>query len=125
MSAVSNEARVPLTDDERSRGVGELVRDAWSQAVVAVNTAEEEVQRFLGRVSDLVEVGPDEARRLANELTERLRTERSELEDRVEAGVRRTLGALRLPSLDDVSHLDARLDRIEERLERLLSKRQG
>lgn len=124
MSAVLNEESAPLTDEERSRGVGEFVRDAWGQAVVAVNTAEEEVQRFLGRVSELVEVGPEEARRLAFELTERLRTERSELEDRVEAGVRRTLGALRLPSLDDVAHLDARLDRIEERLERLLAKRQ-
>lgn len=124
MSAVQSEESAPLTDEERSRGVGEFVRDAWGQAVVAVNTAEEEVQRFLGRVSELVEVGPEEARRLAFELTERLRTERSELEDRVEAGVRRTLGALRLPSLDDVAHLDARLDRIEERLERLLAKRQ-
>lgn len=124
MSAVQNEESAPLTDEERSRGVGVFVRDAWGQAVVAVNTAEEEVQRFLGRVSELVEVGPEEARRLAFELTERLRTERSELEDRVEAGVRRTLGALRLPSLDDVAHLDARLDRIEERLERLLAKRQ-
>ena len=39
--------------------------------------------------------------------------------------MRRTLGALRLPSLDDVSALDARIDRIEERLDRLLSDRQG
>lgn len=125
MSAGQSEARVTPTEEESPRGVGDFVRDAWGQAVVAVNTAEEEVQRFLGRVSDLVEVGPEEARRLASELTERLRSERGELEERVEAGVRRTLGALRLPSLDDVSHLDARLDRIEERLERLLSKRQG
>lgn len=123
MSAAEN--RDVISEEERSRGVGEFVRDAWGQAIVAVSAAEEEVQRFLGRVGELVEVGPEEARRLAAELTERLRTERSELEERVDVGVRRTLGALRLPSLDDVSQLDARLDRIEERLERLLANRHG
>lgn len=119
------EQREVLSEEEHSRGVGEFVRDAWGQAIVAVSAAEEEVQRFLGRVGELVEVGPEEARRLATELTERLRNERSELEERVDVGVRRTLGALRLPSLDDVSQLDARLDRIEERLERLLANRHG
>lgn len=120
MSAVENRE---VSDAEHSRGLADYVRDAWSQAIVAVNTAEEEVQRFLGRISDFVEVGPEEARRLAAELTVRLHNERSELEERVEMNVRRTLSALRLPSLGDMSLLDARLDHIEARLERLVAAR--
>ena len=47
MSAEPTGARPTSTEEESPRGVGEFVRDAWGQAVVAVNTAEEEVQRFL------------------------------------------------------------------------------
>lgn len=113
------------SDEEHSRGLVEFVRDAWSHALVAVSTADEEVQRLMGRIGEFVEVGPEEARRLATELTERLLAERDELEQRVEESVRRTLGAIRLPSLEDVSQIDARLDRIEERLERLFVARNG
>lgn len=114
-----------VSDEEHSRSVVAYFRDAWNHALVAVSTAEEEVQRFMGRIGEFVEVGPEEARRLAVELTERLRNERDELEERVEVSVRRTLGALRLPSREDVSHIDARLDSIEERLERLFVARNG
>lgn len=112
-------------ETESSRRLADYVRDAWSQAIVAVNTAEEEVQRFLGRISDFVEVGPEEAKRLAVELTVRLNNERSELEERLEHNVRRTLQSFRLPSPADVAALDARVNRIEARLERLLAARHG
>lgn len=122
MSKVDQRA---ASDEERSRSLVEYVRDAWSNALVAVSTAEDEVQRLMGRIGEFVEVGPEEARRLASELTERLLAERDELEQRVEESVRRTLGSVRLPSLEDVSNIDARLDRIEERLERLFAARNG
>lgn len=121
---MTNPAEHAGVDTESSRRLADYVRDAWSQAIVAVNTAEEEVQRFLGRISDFVEVGPEEAKRLAFELTVRLNNERSELEERLEHNVRRTLSSFRLPSSADVAALDARVNRIEARLERLLAARQ-
>lgn len=108
---------------EDARSIGEAVREAWGQALVAVSDTGEEVQRFLGRMQGWVEVGPDEARRLALELTEKLRRERDDLEGRVETAVRRAIGSVRLPTREDVAALDARLDRIEERIDKLLAER--
>ncbi len=113
--------RAPEAD---GAGLAGYVREAWSQALIAMGDTSDEVQKILGKVAGWVEVGPEEARRLAVELTEKLKRERSELESTVEAAVRRALSPFRLPSRDEVSALEARLERVAERVERLLAKQQ-
>lgn len=120
-SQANGEASVE--EQDRHRGVGEYIREAWSQALVAVNATEDEVQKILGRVTNLVEVGPDEARRLGSELSEKLRHERGELEDTLQAAVHRAIAPFRLPGRDELASLGERLDRLEERIERLASRR--
>jgi polyhydroxyalkanoate synthesis regulator phasin len=111
------------SDADRLSGVRDFVRDAWIQALVAVGASEDEVQKILGKLGGWVEVGPDEARRLAADLSERLRRERGELEKSIESAVQRALGPFRLPNRDQVAEMDARIDQLSERVERLLENR--
>lgn len=110
-------------DEEQRRGVFEYVREAWSQALSSVSAGEEEVQKIMGRLGGWIEGGPEEAKRLGLELTERLRDQRGELEETLNAAVRRAVAPFRLPSPDDVQELAARLDRLEERVQRLAERR--
>jgi polyhydroxyalkanoate synthesis regulator phasin len=109
--------------DERQRSVGEFVKEAWGQALVAVSATEDEVQKILGRVTGWAEMGPDEARRFAAELTEKLRRERGELEDTLQAAVKKALTPLRLPDREEIGRLASRLDALEARIARLAEKR--
>lgn len=108
---------------ERQGGLRDFVRDAWSQALVTVGTSEDEVQKILGKLGGWVDVGPEDALRLAQDLSDRLKRERGELERSIETAVQRALSPFRLPTRDQVAELDARIDRLSERVERLLEQR--
>lgn len=110
-------------ETERQRSVGEFVREAWSQALVAVNATEEEVQKILGKVTSWVELRPDEARRLGQELSERLRRERDVLEQSVESAVQKALTPFRIPTRDEIQTLQARLAALETRIDAALARR--
>ena len=104
-------------------GLAGYVREAWSQALVAMGDTTEEVQKILSKVAGWVEVGPDEARRLVIELADKLKHERDELEGTVEAAVRRALSPFRLPSREEVAALGERLGEIEQRVDQLSARR--
>lgn len=117
------EQSVAAEETERQRGVGEFVREAWSQALVAVNATEEEVSKIVGRLTNWVDFGPDEARRLRLELSERLKQERNVLEQSMETAVHRALLPFRLPSRDDIQGLQSRMTALESRLDAALARR--
>lgn len=110
-------------DNDRQRTLAEFFRETWSQALVAVSATEEEAQRVLSKLTNWIEMGPDEARRLGLELAERLRNERTELEDSIEVAVRRALAPFRLPSREDLHNLNARLSSLESRIDQLSALR--
>jgi polyhydroxyalkanoate synthesis regulator phasin len=111
------------TPGEAEHGLAGYFREAWSQALVAVGDAGDEVQKIVHRLAGWVELGPEEARRLTAELAERLRRERGELEATVETAVARAAGPFRLPTRDEVGALDARLSGLERRVDALLASR--
>jgi len=125
MSQTDKPEAVPAPDEqeEHARGVREFIREAWSQALVAVSATEEEVQKIVSRVGGWAEMGPEEARRLAAELTERLRGERHQLEAGVETAVGKALAPFAIPSRDDLAGLHARVSVLEARIDRLLARR--
>jgi polyhydroxyalkanoate synthesis regulator phasin len=104
---------------ESKRGVGEALKGAWAQALASVNAAEEETKKLLGRVGEWVEVGPDEAKKVARELAERLQRQRAELEKSLESAVAKALQRFRLPSKDEVAALADRVEKIALRLEEI------
>lgn len=109
--------------EERAKGIAEFVREAWSQALVAVTATEEEVGKIVSKVGGWVEMGPEEARRLAAELSDRMKGERNQLETRVEIAVGKALAPFGIPTRDDLAGLHARVSVMEARIDRLIARR--
>lgn len=84
----------------------------WSQALTTVAGAEEEAQKLLTRLQG---VGQEETRRLG----ERLAGQRRELERRADELVRVSVARLKVPSRQEISQLNARLDGLTRRVEAL------
>jgi polyhydroxyalkanoate synthesis regulator phasin len=108
---------------EEAQGLRGYVREAWSQALVAVGDAGDEVQNILGRVGGFVGMAPDEGRRLAHELAQKLKDDRVQLEQAVETAVGRAVKPFRLPTPVEVEALEQRLARLEAAVERLARAR--
>ncbi|MFO0597745.1 MAG: phasin family protein [Myxococcaceae bacterium] len=90
----------------------EFFQQIWSQALTAVHGAEGEVQKLLTRVQGLSQ---DEMKRLS----ERLTSQRRDLEKRVDDSVKTSLTRLRVPRRDEVAQLAARVDALARRVEAL------
>lgn len=101
------------------RPVVEQFEKLWSQALLAVSTAEDEAGKLVHKVSDFAGWSQDEARRHIREFSERLVTQRRDLEKSVEESVKRALAGLTLPRREDIAAFEARLNRVAERLEAL------
>jgi len=111
---------------KEKRSLPEQFRDAWSQALAAVSNAEDEAQKALVRVSELAGWGPEEVRRHARELTDRLTGQRRELEKNIEVGVKKALSRVKLPKREEVASLQARVAALSTRIDALVqSKRVG
>ena len=109
--------------NDDANGLRGYVREAWSQALVAVDDAGDEVQKILGRVGDLVGVAPEEGRRLAQELAQKLRDDRGQLEQAVEAAVRRAVQRFQLPKAGELEALGLRLSALEATVDRMAEVR--
>lgn len=110
----------PPPPSERDRKLPDLFREAWSHALTAVSTAEEEAQKALARVWS-----PDEVRKNAQAFGEKLAGQRREVEKGIEAGVKRTLARTKLPRREEVDALRARAATLASRIDALQKRRGG
>jgi poly(hydroxyalkanoate) granule-associated protein len=99
--------------------VGEAFKAAWSQALVGLNTAEQEAEKLVARFADAASFGPDDVRRQVRELAERLQAQRKEIERNIDEAVRRTTARFRPPSRDEVEALRQRLEALAARVDAL------
>ena len=99
--------------------LGETFERIWGQALVAVSAAEEEAARALQRAASVAGWSQDEVVRQVREFTERLASQRRDLERNVEDGVRRALSVLKLPRREQLQEVETRLARLSERLDAL------
>lgn len=104
------------------RQIPEAFEKVWSQALLAMSTAEEEASRVMSRVADLSGWSQEEVRRHLREFSERLLAQRRDLERNVEEGVRRALLRLRVPRREELAALSSRLDDLGKRVETLSKK---
>lgn len=104
--------------------LADLFRDAWSQALGAVGSAEEDVQKALHRVMDLPATSQEEARRVARDLSEKLVGQRKTVEQAIEQGVRRALSRATLPKKEEVDALRKRVVALQSRVDALTAARQ-
>ncbi|MBJ6765187.1 hypothetical protein DRW03_29010 [Corallococcus sp. H22C18031201] len=99
--------------------VAETFERIWSQALLAVNTAEEEASRAVQRVASVAGWSQDEVKRQAREWTERLTGHRKDLEHNVEDRVRTALSRLKLPRREELQAFGSRLERLAARIQDL------
>ncbi len=92
----------------------EFFHQIWSQALTTVQGAEGEAQKVIARLQG---ISQDEAKKLS----ERLLTQRKELERRVEDVVKTSVGRLKLPRREEIAHLQTRVEALVKRVE-VLSK---
>lgn len=96
-----------------------LFREAWSNALAGVNAAEQEAEKVLSRIADAAGLSPEDVRRQARELSERLSAQRREVERAIDDAVHRAANRFRIPSREDLAALEKRLDAVAERLDAL------
>jgi poly(hydroxyalkanoate) granule-associated protein len=99
--------------------VRETFKEAWSQALVGLNAAEQEAERVIGKIADAAGFTPDDVRRHAREFAERLQLQRREIEKTIDEAVKRAANRFRLPTRDEVEGLRQRVDALAARLEEL------
>jgi polyhydroxyalkanoate synthesis regulator phasin len=96
-------------------------REAWSTALQAVGSAEEEVAKAL----HLSGWTPEEVRKNARAFGDKLVSQRHELEKSLDAGVKKALSRVSLPRREEVDALRARAAELTKRLEALEHSRGG
>jgi polyhydroxyalkanoate synthesis regulator phasin len=104
--------------DER-RSVSEHLERAWTQALLAVSTVEDEATRWVQRWADAAGLSPDDVRRQALEWAERLAGQRRQLERFMDEGVRRALANVQLPKREQIQDLERRLGTLSQRVDAL------
>jgi polyhydroxyalkanoate synthesis regulator phasin len=119
---------LPMDADESTtnkdrKSLSEVFERAWSQALVAMSTVEEEAVMITHRLGEAAGWSQEEARRHVREFTERLAHQRKDLEGSVEEGVKRALSKVRVPRREEIAELQARLDRIAARIDSLTGGR--
>jgi len=112
------------TTPSQERRSADWFRDAWSQALVAVSTAEEEAGKVLHKVGDLAGWKPEDARRITKEFGERLAAQRREFEKTLDEQIGRALSRVKVPRREEIDALGKRVGRIAERIEALEARRE-
>ncbi|HYV50089.1 MAG TPA: phasin family protein [Myxococcaceae bacterium] len=94
----------------------------WSQALVTVSAAGEEVGRTAQKLAEKAGLNAEEIRGHLREFTDRLSTQRRDLESRVEDAARRAIATVKVPRREQLQELQTRLDALEARVAKLGSK---
>jgi polyhydroxyalkanoate synthesis regulator phasin len=105
--------------------IRETFKEAWSQALVGINAAEQEAEKVMTRIADAAGFTPEDVKRHAREFGERLQVQRKELERTIDEAVKRAAGRFKLPSRDELDGLRQRVDAISAKVEELAKARQG
>src|SRR5438874_1113429 len=91
----------------------------WSQALLAVSTAEEEAGKALGKVAEVAGWSQDEVKRHVRDFADKLASQRRELEKTVDEQVKRAVTRLHVPRRDELAELAARVETVAARLDAL------
>jgi polyhydroxyalkanoate synthesis regulator phasin len=103
--------------------IQEMFKDAWSTALAGVNAAEQEAEKVFTRIADVAGFSPEDVKRHAREFGERLTTQRREVEKAIDDAVRRAANRFRIPTQEDLSAMQKRLDDVAARVESLAKEK--
>jgi poly(hydroxyalkanoate) granule-associated protein len=99
--------------------IRETFKEAWSQALVGLNAAEQEAEKVIAKIADAAGFTPDDVRRHAREFGERLQLQRKEIEKMIDEAVKRATSRFKLPSREEMDALRQRVEAIAARVDAL------
>ncbi len=102
--------------------VRETFKEAWSQALVGLNAAEQEAEKVISKIADAAGFTPEDVRRHAREFAERLQMQRKEIEKTIDDAVKRATSRFKLPTREELEGLRQRVDAIAARVDAISSK---
>ena len=105
--------------------IQDLFKEAWSQALVGLNAAQDEAEKVLSRLAGAAGFTPEDVKKHAREFGDRLSSQRREVERAIDDAVKRAAARFKLPTRDEVEGLKRRLDQIAERVDQLAQDRGG
>jgi polyhydroxyalkanoate synthesis regulator phasin len=100
-----------------------MFKDAWSQAVAGVNAAEQGAEKVLGRIAGAAGFAPDDVKRQARDLTEKLQSQRRSLEKALDEAMKKAAGRFLLPTKGEVAELRQRVEELSTRVDALAAGR--
>jgi len=103
--------------------IQEMFKDAWSTALAGVNAAEQEAEKVFTKLADVAGFSPEEVKRHAREFGERLTTQRRDIEKAIDDAVRRAANRFRIPTQEDLTAMQKRLDAVAARVESLAKEK--
>lgn len=106
-----------MMESPQKHPLAETFERVWSQALLAVSTAEDEATRCAHRVAELAGWSQEEVIRQTRLLTDRLAGHRKDLEHNVDEGVKRALSHLKVPCRDEMQNIESRLVKLAARLD--------
>ncbi len=95
----------------------ETFKEAWSQALVGLNAAEQEAEKVIAKIADAAGFTPEDVRRHAREFGERLQVQRKEIEKTIDDAVKRAASRFKLPTREEMESLKQRVDAIAARVD--------
>ena len=104
--------------------IQDLFKEAWSQALAGVNAAEQEAEKVFAKLADAAGFTSDDVKRHAREFSERLATQRREIEKGIDEAVRRATSRFRMPSREDLEALQKRVDAVAQRVDALAREKE-
>lgn len=95
------------------------IQESWTKAVLAAGSVEEHAQALvagIGSIGHKASLAPEQARKLATEVAERLQAHRKQLAGEVERAVLRAVEQVRLPARNELKSIADKLAALEARL---------
>jgi polyhydroxyalkanoate synthesis regulator phasin len=103
----------------------ETFKEAWTQALVGINAAEQEAEKVITKIADAAGFTPEDVRRHARDFGERLQAQRKELERSIDDAVKRATSRFKLPTREELDGLKQRVEAIAARVDAMAAKRDG
>jgi polyhydroxyalkanoate synthesis regulator phasin len=101
-----------------------MFKEAWSQALVGLNNAEQEAEKVLEKIADAAGFSPDDVRRHAREFGDRLTSQRREIERSIDEAVKKATGRFKMPTREEIAALRERVESIAARVEALADRKE-
>jgi polyhydroxyalkanoate synthesis regulator phasin len=101
----------------------DILRTPILASVGAFSMAEEGIEKFAKDLVDRGEASEKEGKKIVNDFRKRTAKNRKDFEKKIDGRIEKALKAVRLPSKKSVDALMKKIEKLEKRIDKLMSKK--